>query len=124
MKFVATDDALTIHLEGAEKLWALKSRMRLSKQKIMQIDYVPTRPTMQDFWGYFRIPGTSLPWFFLAGTYRRKGMKEFWYLRMRTAGMLVVDLKPPVNGYTRVRVTCKPEIAQSLVEWWRGKVKT
>ncbi len=123
MKFVAADDALTIKLEGAEKVWALKSRLRLTKKSIVDIDYIPTRPTMQDFKGYFRIPGTALPWLFLAGTYRTKTSKEFWYVRMRTPGVLVITLRPDHSAYDRVRLTCKPELAQQLVDWWRGRVQ-
>jgi len=123
MQFVAGGKTLTVRLEGLEKIWALKSHLDIPKEQILEIDYKPVRPAVQDFKGYVRVPGTALPWLFLAGTFRTKASKEFWFIRMRQPGILTLTLKPNVAVYDRVRLTCEPEIAQSLVDWWRGRVK-
>ena len=124
MKFVVEDDALLIQLEGVERLWALKGKLRVPRQAILEVDFLPQRPTMQDFWGYLRIPGTSIPWRFLAGTFWRKGDREFWFVRMKHPGIMTIDLKPKQYAYRRLRISCLAEDAQDISDWWREGKKT
>lgn len=119
MKFVAQDDVLIIRLEGMEKLWALKGRLQIPRFAVLEVDYIAQRPLMQDFWGYVRIPGTSLPWRFLAGTFWRKGQREFWFVRLRHQGVMTIDLKPGTFPYRRLRISCDAETAQAISDWWR-----
>lgn len=121
MQFIEEPNQLTIKLEGFEQLWALKRRVQIPHYAILEIDFTPQQPVMRDLWGYWRVPGTSVPWFFLAGSYHRKGKHEFWYLHMRRAGVLTVILKPGTLNYTKVRVSCTPEIAQSIADWWQER---
>lgn len=123
MKFIAGNKELRIELEGLEKLWALKGSLTIPKSQILEVDFKPVKPVMQDFWGYLRLPGTSLPWFFVAGTFRGRGKKEFLFVRIKQPGLLVITLKPGAE-YDRIRLTCKPEIALGLADWWRGKIRT
>jgi hypothetical protein len=124
VKFIPEDDGtLTLELEGLEKLWALKSRLRIPRGAIIGVNYNPDAPAMQDFWGYLRLPGTSLPWRFLAGTFWRKGDREFWFVRMRTMGILEMELKSDAFPYRRIRISCDPETAQSVSDWWQGARK-
>lgn len=121
MRFIEEANQLTIKLEGLEQLWALKRRLQIPHFAIEQIDYIVQPPVMKDLWGYWRIPGTALPWRFFAGSYTRKGEREFWYLRMQQPGVLVITIKPDTLNYTKIRITCVPEIAQSIADWWQGK---
>ena len=119
MRFTCDTDQLKITLEGMERLWALKRELRISRATIATINFVPHTPAMQDFKGYLRFPGTAIPWRFLAGTYIRQGKREFWYLHLEQPGVLTIDLLPGAYAYDRVRLTCRPEIAQDIVDWWR-----
>lgn len=118
MKIIPESNQLTIQLEGMEQLWALKRRLEIPHYAISQVDYAPTQPTMQDLWGYWRVPGTSVPGLFLAGSYRRHGEREFWYLKMRTPGALTLYLKSDTTPYDKIRLTCSPEVAQAVKDWW------
>ena len=119
MKFVMQDDLLTIRLEGMEKVWALKGRLQVPRYAVSEIDYLAQRPMLQDFWGYLRIPGTGVPWRFLAGTFWRKGEREFWFVRMKHQGVLTIGLKPDTFPYHRLRISCSAEMAQDVSDWWR-----
>jgi hypothetical protein len=124
MKFVIQDDVLIVELEGLEKLWALKSRMQVPRLAILEVDYLAERPVMQDFRGYLRIPGTGVPWRFFAGTFWRKGDREFWFVRMKLPGVMTIELKAGTFLYRRIRVSCDAETAQVINDWWReGKHK-
>ena len=119
MKFITEPNQLTIKLEGLEQLWALKRRLQIPHYAISQVDFLPQQPPMQDFKGFLRIPGTAFPWLFYAGSYTRRKQREFWYVRMRQPGVLVLSIKPGVLNYDKVRITCAPEIAQNIADWWQ-----
>ena len=120
MRFIAEGIQLTIELEGFEKLWALKIRLQIPKHGIIEVNFLPGQQTMQDLWGYWRLPGTSLPGIFLAGSYVRRHEREFWYLKMRTPGVMTLTLNPDTAPYSRVRVSCTPEVAQGIADWWHS----
>lgn len=119
MKFIMEANQLTIKLEGFEQMWALKHRLQIPRHAIVGVDYLAQLPAMQDYKGYLRFPGTSVPWRFLAGSRSQKNRREFWYVHATQPGVLTVQLKPGVVNYDRLRVTCSPEIAQSVADWWR-----
>lgn len=123
MKFVVQDDHLAIILEGFEKVWALKSRLVIPKHALAEVDYRQQQSTMQDLRGYVRFPGTRLPGMFLAGSYVRRHGREFWYLHMHQAGELALTFKAGAFGYDKIRVSCTPEIAQTIADWWRGALE-
>jgi hypothetical protein len=55
----------------------------------------------------------------LAGSYLKRGERDFWYLKMRQTGVLTIMLKPDAISYDRIMVTCTPEIAQAIAGWWQ-----
>jgi hypothetical protein len=119
MKFTTEPNQLTIELEGFERLWALKHRLQIPHYAISEVDFLAQTPVMQDYGGFLRFSGTSLPWRFLAGSYVRKGQREFWYVRTQQPGVMTITLKPGALRYGRIRITCSPEIALSIADWWR-----
>lgn len=121
MRFIPTEDRLIIRLEGFERLWALRTRLEIPRSAIVQVDYLDDRPIMQDFWGYLRIPGTSIPWRFLAGTFWQKGDREFWFVRMKQLGLMTIETKPKECSYSRLRISCDAEVAQEIVDWWHDR---
>lgn len=121
MKFQLEPNQLTITLEGAERIWALKHRLQVPHYAIEDIDYLTHVPSMRDYRGYIRIPGTTIPWHFLAGSYTHDKIREFWYVKMRQAGVLILTLKPKTLNYDKIRITCAPEIAQDIADWWQER---
>lgn len=120
MKFMCEPRRLTIKLEGMEQLWALKRKLQLSPATIAAIDFIPQQPALQDFKGRLRFPGTALPWRFLAGSYIQHGQREFWYVHLHQEGLITIDCKPGTFEYDRIRLSCPPDIAQDITDWWRG----
>jgi hypothetical protein len=119
MKFQIEPNQLTITLEGVEQVWALKRRLQIPHYAIEDVDYLAQTPRMQDYHGYIRIPGATIPWHFLAGSYKHGKLREFWYVKMRQPGVLVLLLKPQTLNYDKIRITCAPEIAQDIADWWQ-----
>lgn len=120
MKFTLELSQLTVRLEGVEQIWALKRRLQIPEYAISDILFTEQEPAMQDFYGYVRFPGTSLPWRFLAGSYQSHSKREFWYVRLRQAGMITIILKPETLRYDRIRLTCAPDIAEDILRWWQA----
>jgi hypothetical protein len=120
MRFITHNGELTIRLEGFDQLWALKRRILVPRQAISEVDFIPEQPLMKDYWGYWRL-GTAMPWVFLAGTYWRKGEKEFWFMRLRQPGLLVITFKEGATEYAKIRVSCSAEIAQDIADWWQAR---
>jgi hypothetical protein len=120
MQFKLEPMQLTIQLEGFEKIWALRRRLQIPHHAIAQVDYQNSTPSMQDYRGFLRFPGTSLPWRFYAGTYKRNGHQEFWYVKMDQPGVLVISIKSGLLNYEKLRITCTPDIAQDIADWWQA----
>lgn len=121
MNIIPEPNQLTIELEGLERLWALKRRLQVPHFAIAGVEFLARTPAMQDYKGYVRFPGSSLPWRFLAGSYRQGDQREFWYVRMQQPGVLTITLKPGTLNYDRIRLTCTPEIAQGVADWWQAR---
>jgi len=119
MRFIEQANQLTIALEGFEQLWALKRRIQIPHFAIQEVDFIAQQPVMKDLEGQWRLPGVALPSHFVAGSYEHKGEREFRYLHLRQAGVLTITLKPDTINYAKIRVSCTPEIAQSIADWWQ-----
>jgi hypothetical protein len=121
MKFTLEPNQITIRLEGLEQIWALKRRVQIPHYAILDVNYEPNTPTLQDFRGHIREPGMNVPMQFVAGTYRGEGQKEFWYVHMHQPGVLTIHIKPETLRYDKVRVTCNPQLAQNIADWWQER---
>jgi hypothetical protein len=122
MKFIIEQNQLTIQLEGLEKFWALKSRLQIPAYAIADITFVNEKPVMKDQWSFFRFPGARIPGVLLAGTYLRRGERDFWYLNYRQVGVLTIMFKPQTLNYDRVVLSCKRDIAEQLAAWWHQQL--
>jgi hypothetical protein len=54
-----TNDALIVHVEGLDRLWALRSRLEIPLQHVLGAEVDPERAT--NWWQGVRIMGTALP---------------------------------------------------------------
>ena len=71
-----TPSALIVHVEGADKIWALKSRLEMPLENV-----AGARPAGDDERGVYsgaRFPGTNIPGVVKAGSFHQKDQWTFW----------------------------------------------
>lgn len=117
MKIVAKADRLLILLEGMERFWAAKAHILLQVNDVVSVVWnheLPVRPN--GF--YIRAPGTSVPSYFAAGSYMSGDAWEFWYLKRRTPGELIITTK--LKKYRVIRLTIDESTAFTAREWFNS----
>ena len=69
-------DKLVLNIEGADKLWALKSSLEIPLQHVVS---VTANPEAAKGWYHgIRLPGTNIPGVLTAGTFYQDGKRVFW----------------------------------------------
>jgi hypothetical protein len=67
---------LTLHVRGADKLWAFKSSLEIP---LVHIAGVRADPQAARGWYHgIRLPGTNVPGVITAGTFYQDGKRVFW----------------------------------------------
>jgi len=67
---------LTLHIRGADKLWAFKSSLEIP---LVHIAGVRADPEVARGWYHgVRMPGTNVPGVIRAGTFYQDGKRVFW----------------------------------------------
>jgi hypothetical protein len=69
-------DELVVKVEGADKIWALKSELRIPLEHVVGAE-IDEAEASNWFHGV-RFPGTSLPGVITAGTFYWHGERVFW----------------------------------------------
>jgi len=70
------DGKLTLHVRGADRLWAFKSTLEVP---LAHIAGVRADPEIAHRWFHgLRMPGTSIPGVITAGTFYHDGKRVFW----------------------------------------------
>jgi hypothetical protein len=67
---------LSLHVHGADRLWALKSSLEIPLQHIIGIRADPA--VAHGWWHGVRMPGTNVPGVITAGTFYQDGQRVFW----------------------------------------------
>jgi hypothetical protein len=80
---------LTLHVRGADKLWALKSSLEIPLVHIAGVRADPE--AARGFWHGIRMPGTNVPGVITAGTFYQDGKRVFWDVH-RPEKTIVIDL--------------------------------
>jgi len=70
------EDALIIHVRGADRLWALKSRLEIPLSHVVGAEADPQ--VALGWWKGLRAPGTHVPGVVTAGTFYQEGERVFW----------------------------------------------
>lgn len=83
-------DGLVLKVRGWSKLWALKRQMRFPLSNVGVVRWDPA--VAKGWWKGWRVPGTHVPGVIVAGTYYRRGGREFWDIRDGRKA-LTIDLK-------------------------------
>jgi len=125
MKFMPNDDSLTIEFQGGEMLLALKRRLVIPRENIVDLKWLPE----YDYQGMLlRIGGTGMPKVLYAGRFFDVRTKERLFLYVRrpesfkfsgsVAGANMLVIKTNDFPYAEVLLTCEPDIGASLMNWW------
>ncbi len=67
---------LILEVEGADKFWALKSRLSIPLAHITGVRL--DDEIVKEWWHGFRLPGSNLPGVITAGTFYQQGKRVFW----------------------------------------------
>jgi hypothetical protein len=70
------NNTLTITVEGADKLWALKSHLTIPLAHIISVTHEPE--IAKGWWHGLKLPGSNIPGVLTAGTFYHHGEWTFW----------------------------------------------
>lgn len=103
---------LTLHVRGADKLWAFKSSLEIP---LAHIAGVKADPEMaRGWWHGIRLPGTNLPGVVTAGTFYQDGKRVFWDVH-DPEKTIVIDLHDERYNQLIVEVA-DPQEAVKLIQ--------
>lgn len=99
-----TSNALVIHVEGADRVWALKSRLEIPLTNV--VDAQPASEEARQWLHGMRLGGTHIPGVISAGRFYSEGRLVFWdvhdpekaigiELRDERYGRLVLEVQDP-----------------------------
>lgn len=71
-----TGDSLIVHVEGFDKLWALRSRLEVPLAHVRGAE--PAEEQARKWLQGLRLGGTHIPGLFTAGTFYQHGELLFW----------------------------------------------
>lgn len=84
-----TEDKFIFKINGIHKLWAFESEIKVFKKDIVRVFQSNEEFT---FWIGWRMPGTSIPGVITAGTFYKKGKRNFWDV-VNKKKTIIVELK-------------------------------
>ena len=71
-----TTNALILHVEGADKVWAFKSQLSIALNHITGIRL--DEELVNKWWHGIKFPGANIPHVITAGTFYQQGKRVFW----------------------------------------------
>jgi len=74
-----TREALIFHVQGMDRLWALKSRLEIPLSHVLDVEVDPQ--VAREWRKGLRAPGTHVPGVITAGTFFQDGDRVFWDVR-------------------------------------------
>jgi hypothetical protein len=83
------DGKLSLHVRGADKLWAFKSSLEIPLGHIAGVQ--ADAEVARGWWHGIRMPGTNLPGVITAGTFYQDGNRIFWDVH-NPEKTIVIDL--------------------------------
>jgi hypothetical protein len=78
---------LILRVEGADKLWALKSELTIPLRHITDIRM--DGEVIKGWWHGFRFPGSNIPGVLTAGTFYQDGKRVFWDVHTPEAAVVI-----------------------------------
>ncbi len=112
MDLSIAEGKLTLHIRGADKLWALKSTLEIP---LVHITSVRADPEVARGWYHgIRMLGTNVPGVIAAGTFYQDGKRVFWDVH-HPEKTIVIDLHDERYNELVVEVA-DPEAAVKLIQ--------
>ena len=106
------DGKPTLHVRGADQLWALKSTLEIPLVHIAGVR--ADAEIARGWWHGFRMPGTQIPGVITAGTFYQDGKRVFWDVH-HPENTIVIDLHDERFNQLIVEVA-DPAAAVAMVE--------
>ena len=112
-------DSLIVHVEGADKLWALKSRLEVRLAHVVSVGLASEKIKA---WQGFRLPATHIPGVIAAGAFREDGETVFWDvhhpdraveigLRDERYSRLVIEVEDPTAAMASIHAAVTGAVA-------------
>lgn len=115
MKINLNSELLSIVLEGKEKVWAVKKQVDIVADSITNVEWVTGTVNKARLNGW-RAPGTGIPRKFYAGSIFKRAGWEFWYLKAKQPGYLVITTDK--KKFHVVRLTVDEKVGSRVREWF------
>jgi hypothetical protein len=107
-----SDGKLSLHVRGADKLWAFKSSLEIPLAHIAGVQ--ADSEVARGWWHGIRMPGTHLPGVIMAGTFYQDGNRVFWDVH-DPEKTIVINLHDERYNKLVVEVD-DPQMAVSLIQ--------
>jgi hypothetical protein len=108
----AAEGKLSLHVRGADKLWAFQSSLEIP---LIHIAGVRADPEIARGWYHgIRSPGTNVPGVITAGTFYQDGKRVFWDVH-HPEKTIVIDLHDEQFSQLVVEVA-DPDAAVKLIQ--------
>lgn len=127
MKFLLDDPAeLTIQLEGAEQLWALKHALVLPRERVLGVVWHEHYVAPHAIW---RVAGLGLPGRAWAGHFMAQGQPYFLYIKRPERGFWSFEEAPRLlelraandaGSITTILLSTSPKRAQEVLNWYNA----
>jgi hypothetical protein len=105
------DGKLSLHVRGADKLWAFKSSLEIPLAHIAGVR--ADAEVARGWWHGIRMPGTNMPGVITAGTFYQDGNRVFWDVH-NPEKTIVIDLHDERYSKLVVEVV-DPQAAVNLI---------
>ncbi len=120
---VTTNGALTVQLDGWERLAAFRSQISVDRAQITAVNW---HERYRDPGRALRVAGTALPKVVYAGHFRRAGQREFWFLRGArgfriTEADSVLEVETTDPKCTRLLLSMSSDESERLTAWFNGR---
>lgn len=112
VEFSIAEDKLTLHIRGADKLWAFKSSLEIQLVHIAGVR--ADQETARGWYHGIRMPGTNVPGVITAGTFYQDGKRVFWDVH-NPEKTIVIDLHDERYNELVVEVD-DPDAAVKLIQ--------
>ena len=99
-------------VEGAHKLWAMKSRLEIPLEHVVSVEAHPAEA--QSWWHGWKIIGTDIPGMFAAGLFRFHGKWVFWDVSDPNQ---VISIKLEEENYEELLIQVEdPDAAAEMIK--------
>jgi hypothetical protein len=106
-----TESALIVHVQGMDRIWALKSRLEITLAHVVGAEIDPE--VAQGWRKGLRAPGTHVPGVITAGTFYQEGERVFWDVH-DPEKTVVIHLKDDLYARLVIEVNDPPATAAAI----------